>query len=146
MILWRIARTPFADLSGEGARLFGGRWNSPGIAVIYLADHPALALLEILVHLDVALDLLPNDYELMCVSIANDVPVTAIPNVNTGANDLRLAGDIWAKSKESALLRVASVLLPEANNYVLNPTHSDSHKVTIASKRLLEIDQRLFKK
>lgn len=145
MILWRIARTPFADLSGEGARLFGGRWNSPGIAVVYFADHPALAFLEILANLDLPFDLMPQDFELMSLVIPDDVYVTTISHGSTGAFNLRSAGDNWAKSKESVLLQVASVLIPEANNYLFNPAHAESEKATLDSKRRLEINERLIR-
>ena len=56
---WRLCRRPYADLTGDGARLAGGRWNRRGRAVVYLAEHPALAVLEVRVHLDVPLELLP---------------------------------------------------------------------------------------
>jgi len=65
MIAWRLCRRPHATLDGEGARRFGGRWNSPGRPVVYLADHPALAALEVRDHLDLPFDLLPVDYVLM---------------------------------------------------------------------------------
>lgn len=69
MIAWRLCRRPYAVLDGEGARRFGGRWNSPGRPLVYLADHPALAALEVRVHLDLPFDLLPSDYVLMQVDI-----------------------------------------------------------------------------
>jgi len=62
MLAWRLCRRPHADLSGEGARRLGGRWNSPGRPLIYLAEHPALAALEVRLHLDLPFDLLPADY------------------------------------------------------------------------------------
>ncbi len=145
MILWRIARTPFTDLSGEGARLFGGRWNSPGISVVYFSDHPALALLEILANLDLPFDLMPQDFELMTFVIPDDVYVTTISHASTGAFNFRSAGDNWAKSNESVLLQVASVLMPEANNYLFNPAHAESEKAILDSKRRLEIDERLIR-
>ena len=58
MIVWRLCRHPFADLKGDGARLYGVRWNSPGRPMVYLAEHPALAALEVRVHLDLPLDLI----------------------------------------------------------------------------------------
>jgi RES domain-containing protein len=60
----RICRRPFADLSGEGARLCGGRWNSPGHAVVYAAEAAALAVLEVRVHLDLDWSLHRRDEEL----------------------------------------------------------------------------------
>ena len=69
MIAWRLCRRPHATLDGEGARRFGGRWNSPGRPVVYLADHPALAAFEVRVHLDLPFELLPSDYVLMRVDV-----------------------------------------------------------------------------
>ena len=65
MIAWRLCRRLNAHLTGEGARRFGGRWNSAGVPVVYLAEHPALAALEVRVHLDLPFDLLPADFTLM---------------------------------------------------------------------------------
>ena len=69
LIAWRISRAAFADLSGTGARLYGGRWNSPGRAMIYAAEAAALAVLEVRVHLDLTPDLLPDDYVLTGIAL-----------------------------------------------------------------------------
>jgi hypothetical protein len=69
MIAWRLCRRRFADFSGEGAHRFGGRWNSPSRAVVYFAEHPALADFELRVHLDLPFDLLPVDFVLMRVMV-----------------------------------------------------------------------------
>lgn len=79
MILWRLCRAPFADLSGEGARQYGGRWNSPGLAAVYLAEHPALALLEVRVHLDIPAALLPPDYVMLAIEAPEDLAVEWAP-------------------------------------------------------------------
>jgi len=60
LLAWRLCRAPFADLSGEGARLYGGRWNSSGRAMVYAAGDAALAVLEVRVHLDLPPDLVPT--------------------------------------------------------------------------------------
>ncbi len=73
--VWRICRRPFADLSGEGARLYGGRWNSPGRPLIYAAETAALAVLEVRVHLDLDWYTLPDDYVLASIDIGSLVPV-----------------------------------------------------------------------
>ena len=69
IIGWRLCRRQHADLTGHGARVFGGRWNSPGRPVVYLAEHPALAALEVRVHLDLPFELIPADYVLMRVAM-----------------------------------------------------------------------------
>ena len=65
MRLWRLTRQPFADLQGTGAERFGGRWNQPGLPMVYTATEAALAVLEIRVQLDIAFELLPDDYVLI---------------------------------------------------------------------------------
>ncbi len=65
MRLWRLTRAVHADLSGEGARRFGGRWNSPGRPLVYTAAEAALTVLEVRVHLDLPFELLPDDYVLL---------------------------------------------------------------------------------
>ncbi|WP_428490060.1 RES family NAD+ phosphorylase [Rhodopila sp.] len=69
MLAWRLCRRAHADLSGEGARRFGGRWNSVGRPLVYLAEHPALAALEVRVHFDLPFELLPVDFVLMQVVV-----------------------------------------------------------------------------
>src|SRR3984957_5659656 len=101
MDLWRLCRRPYADLSGEGARIFGGRWNSPGRPMVYFAEHPALAALEVRVHLDLPFDLLPADYVLMQADIPD--PIGIDPADTTVA-----AGDAWLIAASSATVRVPS--------------------------------------
>ena len=70
MLAWRLCRAPFADLSGEGARRYGGRWNRPGRPIVYAASSAALAVLEVRVHLDLPPALLPDDYLLLTIDCA----------------------------------------------------------------------------
>ena len=137
---WRICREPHADLRGEGARLFGGRWNSPGRALVYLAEHPALAALEVRVHLDLPPDLLPDDYVLMLADLPDGSveEVAALP-ASTGA-----AGDGWIASANSALLRVPSVLVPSSYNLLLNPQHPRAADARIRSVQPFRFDARLW--
>ena len=79
MIAWRIARASFADIGGEGARRLGGRWNSPGRSALYLSEHPALCLPEIIVHLAVDPSALPIDYVLMTVIVPDGLITEAAP-------------------------------------------------------------------
>ena len=107
--VWRICRRPFADLSGEGARLYGGRWNAPGRPLIYAAETAALAVLEVRVHLDLDWDMLPDDYVLVAIDTAAIVAET----IHEFPDDPRAVGDAWIKSRRSALLRVPSWIVPE---------------------------------
>ena len=89
--VWRICRRPFADLSGEGARLYGGRWNAPGRPLIYAAETAALAVLEVRVHLDLDWDMLPDDYVLVAIDTAAIVAET----IHEFPDDPRAVGDAW---------------------------------------------------
>ncbi len=139
MIAWRLCRRPHADLTGEGASRFGGRWNSPGRPVVYLAEHPALAALELRVHLDLPFDLLPADYVLIRVTTPSDPDrLYAMPE-NTVA-----AGNAWLTEASSALLSVPSVLVPHAWNILLNPRHADAVQAEIQSIEPFRFDPRLW--
>src|ERR1700730_14515011 len=115
MVVWRITAAPFADLSGEGARLFGARWNSPGRAMLYTAEDAALAVLEVRVHLDLSWDLLPDDYVLMKI----EVPDLPVENITGLPPDPISVGDKWLASATTPLLRVPSYIVPESFNVLV---------------------------
>jgi RES domain-containing protein len=137
MIAWRLCRRAHATLDGEGARRFGGRWNSPGRPAVYLADHPALAALEVRVHLDLPFELLPDDYVLMRVSVPD--PVTINPAASTTE-----AGNAWLAQGSSASAQVPSVLVPHAWNLLLNPRHPDAPQAEILAIEPFRFDPRLW--
>jgi RES domain-containing protein len=137
MIGWRLCRRPYATLDGEGARRFGGRWNSPGQPMVYLADHPALAALEVRVHLDLPFDLLPTDYVLMQVNIPD--PDSIEPGTTTV-----VAGNTWLTAMSSATVRVPSVLVPHAWNLLLNPRHPDAAQCKTREIEPFRFDPRLW--
>ena len=101
---WHLTRAIHADLKGEGARRYGGRWNSPGLAAVYFADHPALAVLEVRVHLDLPPTLLPEDYVLMGVGLPDD----SVEELKDIPDAPRQRGDSWLLSTRSAVLIVAA--------------------------------------
>jgi RES domain-containing protein len=140
MVVWRLCRRPYADLTGEGARLTGGRWNSRGRPVVYLAEHPALAALEVRVHLDLPFELLPVDYVLVRVMVP-DSPNT----VFTVDGDSVAMGDAWLAEARSAILRVPSVLIPHAWNILLNPNHPDASQALISEVEPFGFDPRLWR-
>jgi RES domain-containing protein len=151
--IWRlcIARYATDPLSGEGARLYGGRWNYPGIAVAYTAGSLALALLELLIHIDY--DLVPSDL----VSIEVYVPPSAsIERVEISAlprnwraypapKSLRKIGSAWAIKKRSLLLEVPSVVVPDERNYLVNPQHPEFTNLKIGHPKAFKFDPRLFR-
>jgi RES domain-containing protein len=138
---WRICRRPFADLSGEGARLYGGRWNSPGRPVVYAAEAAALAVLEVRVHLDLDWSLLPADYVLMAI----DLSPLAIESLEEAPDDPVAYGDAWLESHRSAVLSVPSVLVRESRNLLVNVAHPEASRASIASIRSFSFDERLWR-
>ena len=137
---WRLCRAPYAALDGEGARRFGGRWNSPGQRVVYLAEHPALAVLEVLVHLDVAPEDLPADYVLLQVTL----PDSTVRLVTDGVSEARAIGGAWLAGMASPVARVASALVPVSDNLLLNPHHPDATAARIEQTLPFQFDPRLL--
>jgi len=140
MDLWRLCRRPFADLTGEGARIYGGRWNRPRRPMVYLAEHPALAAMEVRVHLDLPFELLPADYVMMHVELTDRLVVT----LSELPPDTILAGDEWLIGGESAALRVPSVLVPHAWNVLLNPRHRSAARTKIVTVEPFGFDPRMW--
>jgi RES domain-containing protein len=147
MILYRITRRPYADLSGTGARLYGGRWNSEGKPMVYLTSSRSLAMLEALVHL--SLTNVPYDFCIMTVETPDDI--LEVP-VNTLAphwdeypepNNLKVIGNNFLAEKKHLLLKVPSAIVKEEYNYLLNPLHPDAGQVKILSIDPFVFDQRL---
>jgi RES domain-containing protein len=138
MEAWRICRRRYADLSGEGARLAGGRWNRRGTPVVYLAEHPALAVLEVLVHLDLPPELLPDDY----VLLRAELPFRAAEFEPTEAYNPETVGNAWLRAGETPLLRVSSVLVAHAKNFLLNPAHRTAARAKIVSVEKFVFDPR----
>lgn len=142
MRLWRLARRPHAALDGEGARRFGGHWNSPGQALVYTAADAALTVLDVRVHLDLPLELLPDDYVLLGIDTAELEPETG--PLPTDPAQCRDVGDRWLREARSALLSVPSVIVPESHNVLINPHHPDAAAIRIVSQRSWTFDPRLF--
>lgn len=155
--LWRIATdTPdytADDLSGEGAKRSGGRWNRPGMPVLYTAANIALACLETIVHLSggdlplnrylVRLDVPDDVWQAARVLVDGDAPVgwDAIP---AGKVSLDL-GDQWlADAVGPALLSVPSVIVPEEANVLINPAHADARRITVTKLRRWSYDMRVW--
>jgi RES domain-containing protein len=144
--LWRISS--FTDLSGDGGLSASGRWHSRGRPIVYLADHPALALLETIVHLQVAPLYLPEDYKLLTIDIPDDLKIAypILPATwRTDITSTRQIGDMWVKNQGTALLEVPSILVPSAHNFVLNPLHPDASGVKVIEVQSIAFDPRLLK-
>lgn len=151
MDLFRITRKKYIeDLSGDGSRIFGGRWNAKGFAVLYTSQTESLAALETLVHVPV--DVIPSDLNLLILSVPDNVSGERIEAGDLPAdwknypapNSLAEIGTNWIESKSSFLLDVPSVLVRTERNILINPNHSEMEKIAIKEIRPFRFDPRLF--
>jgi len=152
ILVWRITKQKHAKnaFTGDGARLYGGRWNSSGKLVVYTAESRALALAEILVRLEFAGVL--SRYVVFQVEI--DEPYIAqlelrdLPKnwrAEPAPKRLQTLGDEWLDSAKSAVLRVPSAIVVGEFNYLLNPLHPDFSKLRTHGPERFSIDKRLVK-
>lgn len=149
MIIYRLATGLHKyDLSGTGAKLLGGRWNSPGVAALYTAENISLAVLEILVRADRTT--IPLSYTLLKISVpdnAKTINISEIKLKRSWEDDIAYTqwmGNEILKANEALLLKVPSAIVPEENNYIINTTHSDFKKVKIITSSGFDFDKRLF--
>lgn len=150
---WRLVKTRHwkGAWDGESARALGGRWNSPGVAVIYAAEHLSLALLEILVHLTGSGPLAgysasPIDFEERWVQTLERRVLPARWRAQPPAPATRAIGDRFVAEAKQALLRVPSVVVPLESNYVINPAHPDFARARIGEPIRFPFDERLRRK
>jgi RES domain-containing protein len=148
--VWRLIKSRFAAsaFDGEGARRYGSRWSSKGVAVAFAADSPALAVLEVLVHLQ-------NTEVLQSFSLVSaDVPEELIEPLaprdlpdnwrdSPPPAEAQAVGDAWVATMRSAALRVPSVVLEQGHIYLLNPAHPDFRKIKVKPPVPFRFDQRL---
>lgn len=149
---FRICKTRHkaSAFTGEGARLNGGRWNSPGKAVVYTSSSLSLATLEVLVHLEDP-EVLANLFSWASLEIPPDMLETLQPEtLPAGWNDhesnriSRPIGDSWLRTMRSAALAVPSVVTPGEWNYLLNPVHSDFPRIQTSPFAPFRPDPRLL--
>jgi RES domain-containing protein len=148
MNLWRISN--HLSLKGEGGRRAPARWHSGGEPIVYLAESPPGALLEILVHLELPEVSSPITYTLLRIAVPDrlKIPSLTVPTTETWKNDetlTRKLGDAWLKSRRSALARVPSSILPNTENYLLNPLNPDAARIKIAETHSAILDPRLIR-
>ncbi len=147
---WRIVKEKHASTAfdGEGAWLFGGRWNSRGTRVVYASSTKALATLESLVHLNP-----PVTFRYVVIPISFDhalvekAPLSVLPTNWTEEPpppSTKKIGDDWAKENRSAVLELPSVIIQSEPNYLLNPAHRDFKKIVIGKPELFSFDPRLI--
>src|SRR5258707_2111805 len=145
---WRLSR--HESLDGEGGRRYGARWHSAGSPIVYLAESPPGALIEILVHLELNESELPPAYRLLRVTAPDKLRIAQlrVPSGDDWKSNLGLTrriGDVLLKSQRSALARVPSAILPNTFNYLLNPLHKDARRIRIAESQRAIFDPRLIR-
>jgi RES domain-containing protein len=145
MVLWRISR--HHDLDGLGGLRAPGRWQERGLPVVYLAETPAGALLEVCVH--TAANDIPPSCTLVEITVRAGTSVETV-DVNSLPRDwlenleaTRAIGSEWLRSMRSALLRVPSVLVPATCNMLLNPRHPESKEIEVTRVLEYPFDVRL---
>jgi Uncharacterized conserved protein len=140
MLAWRLCRDAFADLGGEGARLYGGRWNRAGRPLVYAASTAALAVLEVRVHLDIPPDLVPDDYVLLTI----DLGELSVETLSAVPEDPQAFGEEWLRAQRTPVLQVPSAIVPESTNLLLNPAHPQAGAARIVNSRPFDFDRRLW--
>ncbi len=144
MVLWRISR--HRDLTGAGGLRAAGRWHHAGRPIVYLAESPAAALLEVCVH--TSANDVPPEFTLLCVK-GPDLPSRAIrlddlpEDWTVRLEHTRDLGSSWLERNESVLMQVPSALVPETWNCLLNPTHPEAQRFRITDVLPYPLDPRL---
>lgn len=153
LTVWRMVTVRFAGsaFSGEGARLYGGRWSDKGVPLIYTAASQSLAMLEMLVQ--------DSPLRARYVMIPARIPqAVRIERLNMQAllpanwrdisarEELQAIGAQWVQKKTSAVLAVPSAVIPDETNYLLNPLHADFKRIEIGKPQKFITDLRLIRK
>ena len=152
MKIYRVTKKEFVkDLTGEGARLYGGRWNKKGSAMLYFSEHLSLCVLEMLTRID--FEFLSEDYAFIEVEIADKliVPSAKVTSIskNWRADPPTVItqdfGSKWLSSEANFALSVPSAVLPSEHNILVNPNHKLISKLKITNSGKLDLDPRVVK-
>ena len=144
MVLWRVSR--FRDLKGIGGLKTSGRWHTAGKPIVYLAENPSGALLEVCVH--TASNDLPPDFTLLQIegpdiAVPIQDPAELPSDWTTNVRATREIGDKWLAGGSSVLLRVPSVIVPRTFNFLFNPLHPHAKEFDIRQAYVYPFDVRL---
>lgn len=123
--------------------MWGGRWNSAGRPMVYAAASPSLAVLEVLVHLDLPSELLPDDFQLLTIDIPDDVALRRLDPSPTLDDACQQAGDAFLDAGDALVLLVRSVVVPQEWNVLLNVRHLDMARVMVKHCEPFRLDPRL---
>ncbi len=148
MIVYRLAIQEYAsDLSGEGAAIYGGRWNPAGLKALYSSEHISLCILEILARTNI--DINPPAYQLVILEFP-EKNMTVIKPLELKAawkqhvEYTQWIGEEFLKNNQSLALQVPSAIVERENNFLLNPFHKNYSQVKIISIEPLDLDKRLM--
>ena len=149
--VWRVVTQRYADtaFSGEGARLYAGRWNPKGLAMVYTAQTQSLALLEMLVQdapLHARYVMIPARVPEQIVVHIDQTILPADWRELSARNDLQQIGATWIHAGTSAVLAVPSAVVPAEFNYLINPAHPDYALLEIGTRTEWLTDQRLMRR
>lgn len=146
MKVWRVS--DYSDLSGQGGMISAARWHKKGTPVVYCADHPATALLEKLVHVDV--EDMPNGYTLLTIEVPDTasyrIEVSDLPrDWRTDMDATQSVGSKVLEHAEHLIVWVPSALVPYAWNALLNPRHAEAPACAIVDSVSNLFDPRLIR-
>jgi RES domain-containing protein len=150
MRLWRICREPYAAFSGEGARRFGGRWNSRGVPMVYASTSLALAAIELFVHLEPGQA--PGDLVYVSATLPEGEPARSLQSADLPPDwwtdrataAIRDLGDAWIAARSSLALLVPSVPIRAEWNVLVNPLHPRLSELQIDPPQPFVFDARMF--
>jgi RES domain-containing protein len=151
MRIWRICRAPYAAeaFSGDGARRFGGRWNSHGVPMVYCSSSLALAAIELFVHLEPNLQ--PDDLVSIAATLPPGEPAQTLDPAKLPPEwwtddyePLRALGDSWIREKTSLAMMVPSVPIRAEWNVLVNPLHPRISELRIEPAPPFIFDARMF--
>lgn len=149
MQIYRIASSRHTIWSGEGAALLGGRWNSPGLAVIYASMTYAGAMLEVLAHTNTGK--VPPSHQCVIADVPEDIAITTHTVADLTSDwslpdsaAARTIGDAWLTSCATAVLIVPSIVARRESNVLINPSHIDATRISVHAPELVRWDERLF--
>ena len=154
LTVWRIISSKHIDraFTGEGSRLYGGRWNNKGTAMIYLSSSKPLAAIELFIHINSS-QVMNDIYSLISVNFDNKQVLSLDPsnlphswNESPASSATKIIGDDWIKSQRSLVLKVPSVIFPNEFNFLVNPTHKSFSKLQIGYSESFRFDPRMLKK
>ena len=149
MTVFRLSKKAYCrDLSGKGAELYGGRWNSKGVAMLYTSASRALAFAEVAVHLPFGL--VPKDYFIVTLDIPDKITVSTLKEKDLPphwrdyphGDTTQKMGDAFVAAGKALVLRVPSAVVPGDFNYLLNPAHPDMKEVSITAMEPFAFDTR----